>query len=404
MSTRARVVAVVVVGFIAAIGLAMAFGEGAHDTAVVVALAGLGSVGAAIAGDVASRLLSRRSLGVQVIVIGLTATVTTAAGVLLAAHWMFIEQHDVAVLAVVLVASSAVSLGAATRLGASFGREADNVVELARQLADPVTVSSTRNATNTEEMRRVTAELHEVSQRLEASREREQSLEVSRRELVAWVSHDLRSPIAAVRAMAEALEDGVVDDSESVARYHRAIRQETERLSQLVDDLFELSRITAGALAPDETTIPLRQLIDDVLDSVSTAALSRGIDVVTQIDDATDALVPGSYLHRALRNVLDNAIRHTPVGGTVSIGWSTGDGLLRIDVSDECGGIPTSDLPRVFDVAFRGDTARTRDHGGGGLGLAIARGLLDLHDGTIEVDNRERGCRFSLRLPVSTRS
>jgi signal transduction histidine kinase len=276
-------------------------------------------------------------------------------------------------------------------------------MRLARQLADPAPTSSTDRAADTEEMRRMTAELHEVSQRLDASREREQSLEASRRELVAWVSHDLRSPIAAVRAMAEALEDGVVDDAESVARYHRAIRQETERLSQLVDDLFELSRLTAGALAPDDTTLPLCQLIDDVLESASTAALSRGIDVVAVIDEACDALVPASYLRRALHNVLDNAIRHTPVGGTVSVAWSTGDGVLCIDVSDECGGIPAADLPRVFDVAFRGDTARTRDRGGGGLGLAIARGLLDLHDGTIEVDNRDRGCRFSLRLPVSAR-
>ncbi|MEO8696818.1 MAG: HAMP domain-containing sensor histidine kinase [Acidimicrobiales bacterium] len=404
MNTRARVATVVVIGFVAAVALAVAFGSGAHDTAVVVILAGLGSVCAAIAGDVASRLLRWRSLRTQVMVIGLTSTVTTAAGVLLAARWMFIEQHDVSVLAVVLVASSAVALGAATRLGASFEREAESVVALARQLAEPAPASTTRRATNTEEMRRVTAELHDVSRRLEASREREQNLETSRRELVAWVSHDLRSPIAAVRAMAEALEDRVVDDGESVDRYHRLIRQETERLSQLVDDLFELSRITAGALAPDDTTLPLGQLINDVLDSVSTAAHSRGIDVVAQIDDTFDALVPGSYLRRALQNVMDNAIRHTPVGGTVSLGWSTGEGFLRIDVSDECGGIPTSDLPRVFDVAFRGDTARTRDHGGGGLGLAIARGLLDLHHGTIEVDNRGAGCRFSLRLPVTVRS
>jgi len=404
MNTRVHATIVVAIGFVAAVALAIAFGTNVHDTAVVVVLAGLGSVCAAVVGGVASRLLRRRSLRSQVMVVGLTATVTTAAGVLLAARWMFIEQHDVAVLAVVLVASSAVAFGSATRLGASFGREADNVVELARQLADPAPASSTGRTTNTEEMRRVTAELHDVSQRLDASRDRERSLEASRRELVAWVSHDLRSPIAAVRAMAEALEDGVVDDADSVLRYHRSIRQETERLSQLVDDLFELSRITAGALAPDETTLPLGQLIDDVLDSVSTAALSRGIDVVAEIDDPTDAMVPGSYLRRALQNVLDNAIRHTPVGGTVSIGWSTRDGVVRIDVSDECGGIPTSDLPRVFDVAFRGDSARTRDHGGGGLGLAIARGLLDLHDGTIEVDNRERGCRFSLRLPGSARS
>ena len=401
MTTRGLVATVVAAGLIGAVALAAAFGEGAHDTAVVVLLAGLGSVVAAVVGDVASRLLRRRSLRAQVMVIGLTSTVTTAAGVLLAAHWMFIEQHDVVVLAIVLVASSAVSLGAATRLGASFGKETDNVMKLARQIADPAKSFSTGVAAHTEEMRRLTDELHEASQRLDESRAREHSLEASRRELVAWVSHDLRSPIAAMRAMAEALEDGVVDDPESVARYHRSIRQETERLSQLVDDLFELSRITAGALSPDDTTLPLYQLIDDVLDSVSTSARSRGIDVVAEIDDTTHALVPGSYLRRALQNVLDNAIRHTPVGGTVSIGWSTRDGVLCIDVSDECGGIPAADLPRVFDVAFRGDTARTRDHGGGGLGLAIARGLLDLHDGTIEVDNRDRGCRFSLRLPVS---
>jgi signal transduction histidine kinase len=100
--------------------------------------------------------------------------------------------------------------------------------------------------------------------------------------------------------------------------------------------------------------------------------------------------------------LLDNAIRHTPDGGSVVLDGEAAGPVVAVSVADECGGIPESDLPRVFDVAFRGDAARNRDTGGGGLGLAIARGLLEVHDGTLQVVNRQRGCRFTLRLPTIT--
>jgi signal transduction histidine kinase len=238
-----------------------------------------------------------------------------------------------------------------------------------------------------------------VSTELDASRKREQALDVARRELVAWVSHDLRSPIAAIRAMSEALEDEVVDDDASVARYHTAIRQESERLGLLVDDLFELSRISAGVVDKAQTFVPLPELVLDVLRAAEPAAAAKGVTVVAPMRELPDVLIPAADLRRVLHNLLDNAVRHTSAGGTVTLDAIRTGESVELSVTDQCGGIPANDLPRVFEVAFRGDTARTRDKSGGGLGLAIARGLVEAHDGTIAVANHPDGCRFHITLP-----
>jgi signal transduction histidine kinase len=200
--------------------------------------------------------------------------------------------------------------------------------------------------------------------------------------------------------MAEALEEGVVDDSVSVTRYHTIIRQESERLSALVDDLFELSRIAAGTLVPDDSLLPLRDVIADVLDGLHGRAAKRGISIGSDTEAAGEAMVPARDLSRVLHNLLDNAVRHTRPGGHVALQVGTAGCNLSIAVRDECGGIPGADLDRLFDVAFRGDTARTPDDGGGGLGLAIAKGLMELHAGTIAVDNRGPGCEFTLSFPL----
>jgi signal transduction histidine kinase len=235
---------------------------------------------------------------------------------------------------------------------------------------------------------------------LDASRTRERALDASRRDLIAGVSHDLRSPIASIRAMSEALEDGVVDDDASVQRYHRAIRVESERLGALVDDLFELSRITAGVLDTDQPCVPLGELVADVVSAAQPAASTKGVRIANLLDEIPGVLVPASDLRRVLHNLLDNAVRHTRHGGTIVVDGELVGRTAQVFVTDECGGIPEADLARVFDVAFRGDAARTRDNGGGGLGLAIAKGLLEAHRGSIEIANRAPGCRFTLELPV----
>jgi signal transduction histidine kinase len=237
------------------------------------------------------------------------------------------------------------------------------------------------------------------------ARDRERAAEASRRELVAWISHDLRSPLAGIRAMAEALADGVVSERRDVADYAQRISGETTRLSAMVGDLFELSRITAGALQLTMSAVPLRDVVSDALAAQTPVAEQKRVTVQANAD--VWPVVSGSdpELARIVRNLVSNAIRHTPQDGTVAvqIGIEGGDALLSVD--DSCGGIPEDEISRVFDVAFRGTQARTPERSGttsgGGLGLAIAKGLVEAHSGRIGVHNRGPGCRFEVRLPLA---
>ncbi|MFC7339957.1 sensor histidine kinase [Saccharopolyspora griseoalba] len=231
------------------------------------------------------------------------------------------------------------------------------------------------------------------------ARSRERAAEASRRELVAWISHDLRTPLAGIRAMAEALSDGVVDEPHEVCAYADRIREETGRLSRMVDDLFELSRITAGALQLEFSTVPLREVVSEAVAAEHPRARSRG--VLLRTDTSRWPVVAGSdpELARVVRNLLSNAIRHTPPEGTVVLtaGVDADQAWLRVD--DACGGIDPQELERVFEVAYRGD--RARDSEGAGLGLAIAQGLVHAHRGSIRAVNRGPGCRFEVRLPLA---
>ncbi|MFD2417249.1 sensor histidine kinase [Amycolatopsis pigmentata] len=236
------------------------------------------------------------------------------------------------------------------------------------------------------------------------ARERERAAESARRDLVAWISHDLRSPLAGIRAMAEALADGIVSEPDEVSDYAQRISGETTRLSGMVGDLFELSRITAGALRLTMSAVPLREVISETLSGQRPVAEQKKVKLLA--DAESWPVVAGSdpELARIVRNLVSNAIRHTPPDGTVAIyvGVDGGDALLAVD--DGCGGIPEEEIGRVFEVAFRGTHARTPDRSGGtggGLGLAIAKGLVEAHRGHIGVRNHGPGCRFEVRLPLA---
>ncbi|MFI5608620.1 sensor histidine kinase [Amycolatopsis sp. NPDC051903] len=238
------------------------------------------------------------------------------------------------------------------------------------------------------------------------ARDRERAAEASRRELVAWISHDLRSPLAGIQAMAEALADGVVSERHEVADYAQRIGSETTRLSGMVGDLFELSRITAGALELTMSAVPLRDVVSDAVAAQSPVAERKRVRVLENAE--AWPVVSGSdpELARIVRNLVSNAIRHTPPDGTVAVQLGIDGDQALLAVDDSCGGIPDDEIGRVFDVAFRGTQARTPDRSGttagGGLGLAIAKGLVEAHRGHIGVQNHGPGCRFEVRLPLST--
>ena len=396
--------AVGALGLIATAATAAAAGIPAGDAARLVLHA---AIGAALAGGLAALLLlrplRRASVAVQTTVATLSPILAVAIGVAWATSSMFLMHHDLSVLWVVLVASGTAGIVAALLLGRQVADASRSVGAFARRLGEDLPHHPVGPAP--QELTALAAELQQTSTRLAEARDQAAALERSRRELVAWVSHDLRTPLAGIRAMVEALEDGVVDDPETIARYHRTMRREADRLAGLVDDLFELSRIQAGALSLDLERVALDELVSDAIAGAAIAAGAKSIDLRGAVGEPSPVVeLSTPEMARVVRNLLDNAIRHTPEGGTiwVTAGIDPGGDAAVVSVQDACGGIPEHDLEQVFEMAYRGDAARTPGSAGAGLGLAVARGLVEAHHGEISVRNEGPGCRFTVRLPLWT--
>ena len=373
----------------------------AHDAGQIGLVVGASAVGAAAAGSFGLRLLRKRSVFASLVVVAVTASVVVAVGTAVIGQLMLVSGHAYRVLLLVLLLSLLAGLVVAVMLGRSLTAGSRVLAGALRTIGEEPYHASPM-APATAELTGLNDELIAMQRRLSESRERERTLEESRRDLVAWVSHDLRTPLAGLRAMAEALEDGVVDDPAVVDRYHRQIRVESDRLAAMVDDLFELSRIHVGQLALSLTPVMLRDLVSDVVAGADPLARSRGVRLHGVAGEDALVEVDVNQISRALRNLVTNAIRHTPSDGTVEVGYGVrADGRPYLEVRDACGGIPAEDLPRLFEVGYRGEAARTPgSDSGAGLGLAIVRGIVDAHEGGIDVVNEHPGCRFELRLPV----
>jgi len=217
----------------------------------------------------------------------------------------------------------------------------------------------------------------------------------SRRELVAWASHDLRTPLANMQAMLEALEDGLGEPD----RYLPALRDQVRVLSQLVDDLFELARIDADALTLELQRLPIAPVVSSSLRGVEAEARLRHVSLASDVRlDLTARFAP-EKLERVLMNLLTNALRHTPGDGSVAVRAETLAGEVRVAVEDTGDGLDAEDRERMFERFWRGDRSRTSQ--GAGLGLAIARGLVEAHGGRIWAEDREGGgARVCFTLPA----
>ena len=355
----------------------------------------------AVIGILLLKRFAGRSIGFMVAIVVAVCTLTSMAGVGVIAYRMVgtgPERNDVLdLMAIAGLAGLAVALFVGRRL-----TKASRALSSAVQSVGETGVYVAPQLTLPAELKDLSAELTAAHERLTQARARERALEASRRELVAWVSHDLRTPLAGLRAMAEALEDQVVVDPREVNQYHSQIRREVDRLTVMIDDLFELSRIHAGALRLSKRMIGLEDLVAEVVASAEPVARHKGVRLSGAAVRGMPVYVDAAEMGRALRNLVTNAIRHTPADGGVEVLAEVQSGMACVSVSDACGGIPPGDLPRVFDVAFRGESARTPGpQSGGGLGLSIARGIVEAHSGQIAVRNAGPGCQFLIRLPLA---
>ena len=367
-----------------------------RDALLIALFAFLGAAGAGVLGAGALWLLRRRSLTASVSVVAAVAVTAMLAGTLAVAQAMFLSRHDLSVVTTVVAMAAVVSLLTALLLGRWVVARSRELVLAARDFGDGGDYSAPARPANAE-LADVSRELAATSAKLAESRDRERALESSRRELVAWISHDLRTPLAGLRAMSEALEDGVAADP---GRYLRQIRTEVERLNDMVGDLFELSRIHAGSLALTRSRMSLYDLIGDALAGADPLAREHGVRLVGDRIEPVPVEVDGKEMSRVLGNLLVNAIRRTPADGTVAIAAERSAEGVVLSVTDGCGGIPEDDLPRVFDTGWRGTHARTPP-AGAGLGLAIVRGIVEAHQGRAAVRNVSGGCRFEVTLPAA---
>jgi signal transduction histidine kinase len=365
---------------------------------VLVTAAWSGAVG--VIGLGAAYLLRRRSLRSLIGLVAVVAVLAVVAGTVGTSRAMFLSDHDFRVVLVVLVVAGSIGLAVSMVVAAALGHWSRTLRAQARDFGESGHFEAGGGLPA--DLRHVSEELALTSARLAESRAREDRLENSRRELVSWVSHDLRSPLAALRAMTEALEDGLAEDPQ---RYHQQIRAEVDRMVRMVDDLFELSRIHAGVLRLTLQPVALGDIVSEAIAAADPVARALGVRLGGRVDEGLQVTADPAGLSRVISNLVLNAIRHTPADGAVEVDGRALDSGVEVSVRDACGGIDEEDMARVFDVAWQGSSARTPDADplagpGAGLGLAIVKGIVEAHRGDVLVANAEPGCRFVVRLPA----
>lgn len=245
-----------------------------------------------------------------------------------------------------------------------------------------------------DEVSRVAKSFNEMAEKLEEAEEVRAELNQLRKDLVSWTSHDLRTPLTSMRAMVEAMRDELVTDPEMMMRYHQSILKDIEALNTLMDDLFEYSQLESGGLKIHRDYVSLSGLIGSLLEQFRGIADQKGIHLASVVpSDVDPVLIDQPLMERVFSNLLINACRHTPEGGTVGIDIErdqTTD-FVTVKIWDTGSGFEQKDLPHVFEQFYRGEEARSRAKGGGGLGLAIAKSIVEGHGGEIRAGNRPKG-------------
>ena len=339
----------------------------------------------------------------QLVGVGLICSLLLVGMVVAGAQAMFISGHDLAVLLTMLLFAAFLAVGFSLRGAAPLARRVERVRQGTTRLAAGE-LESELPVDGHDEISGLAEDFNRMAAALKEAAAREREMEQARRDLIAAVSHDLRTPLSAVQALIEAVADGIADDPEAEARYLRSARRELAHLSQLVDDLFELARIDAGVLKLHLERASLHDLISDTLSSFQPQAEQRRIRLVGEVSNEVDPVLANPpKLQRVLHNLIGNALRHTPADGTIALRAEPRGEVVQVEVADTGEGIAAEDLPRVFERSFRREESRTRperdDALGTGLGLAIARGLIEAHGGTMDVESRlGRGSSFRFTL------
>ncbi len=394
------------------------------DLAIYLVVSGAISLGLGAAG-LAWLRRGRVRIWLQVTLTYILGVGIALLNVYLTARLMFISQHDFPLLVLLLLFAAVVSLGLGYALSQALAQRVAVLHRGAAALAGG-DLAARVAVSGADELAALAAQFNQMAGQLARAAAERERMELARRDLIAAISHDLRTPLASLRAMTEALADGLVDDPATNARYLATMRGQIGHLSGLIDDLFELAQIDAGALRLELQRASLDDLISDALEGIRPQAAAKGVRLHGSVaPEVGSVLVAPQKIERVLYNLVTNAIRHTPGDGTVTITASSELRVLSaeltgsdretqhstlntqnwvvVEVADSGEGIAPEDLPWVFERFYRGEKSRSRATGGAGLGLAIARGIVEAHGGRIWVESAQGcGARICFTLPASS--
>jgi signal transduction histidine kinase len=316
------------------------------------------------------------------------------------AELMFASEHDLLLAIVLLVFAG----GIAMILGYFLSSTVTERIDLLKGAAEKLSQGDLQTRVpvqGRDEVSALAVTFNQMAQQLQAADQKQREVESMRRDLIAWVSHDLQTPLTSMRAILEALSDGIVDDPETVKRYLNTAQRDVRSLSALIDDLFQMAQLDAGGFPLHRALASLSDLVSDTLESFTELAKQQGITLEGQVESDVDPIFMDTQaIGRVLNNLIGNALRHTPPNGRVSV-WVRRTGpRVEVTVSDTGEGIRVEDIPHIFERFYRAEKSRNRGTGGAGLGLAIARGIVRAHGGEIRVESEVgKGTQFTLQFP-----
>ena len=315
------------------------------------------------------------------------------------AKLMFASEHDLLLAIVLLVFAG----GMAMALGYFLSSTVTDRMNLLKQAAENLAHGNLETrvpVSGRDEVAMLAQTFNQMATQLQTADEKQRELERLRRDLIAWVSHDLQTPLASIRAILEALYDGVVDEPETVKRYLNTAQRDVSSLSALIDDLFEMAQLDTGGIPLEKADSSLADLISDTLESFSELASRQNIQLEGSVENNVDPVCMDTQrVGRVFNNLISNALRHTPPGGQIEVRARRVGSNVEVTVHDSGEGIRAEDIPNIFESFYRGEKSRSRATGGAGLGLAIARGIVRAHGGEIFVESRPGDTRFIFTLP-----
>ncbi len=340
------------------------------------------AVVSSLAGIFLPKLASRsRRLIVTLFLLSLVSLVVASAGLAIAANRMFVSEHDLTLMLVVLGFGLVAAVAFAVSASSSMTQDVERMRSTASRVASG-DLSARTDVERSDELGALAADIDALTQQLAEARAVQEEEDARRREFFAAVSHDLRTPLASMQVAAEAIVDGVGDDPD---RYLASIQSDIDVLRGLVDDLFLLARAESGDLDLDPQPVDVTEVVDEAIEVVRPIASKKDVSLLLKSDRRYTIDSSGGALGRIVRNLLDNAVRHTPDGSTVTVAVAAEDRGVSIVVRDEGPGFSAAFAPVAFDSFTRSDPARTRDDGGAGLGLAIVRALVDALEGSVAI-------------------